>query len=94
MELERNVESYLVDQVKKRGGLIYKWVAPGVRGVPDRIVLLYGMCVFFELKQAHGNLRRNQVYQIQKIRDQGQQVYVCYDKSDVDAALEFLAKGR
>ncbi|MCH4171914.1 MAG: VRR-NUC domain-containing protein [Lactobacillus sp.] len=93
MELERTVESYLIDQVKKRGGLTYKWVAPGIRGVPDRIVLVYGQCVFFELKQAHGNLRRNQEYQINKIRKQGQEVYVCYNKSEVDTALDEVLDG-
>lgn len=37
---EKVIEQKLVSEVKKRGGICPKWVAPGFDGVPDRIVLL------------------------------------------------------
>ena len=37
---EAQVESYLVQRVKARGGLCLKWVSPGRVAVPDRIVII------------------------------------------------------
>lgn len=37
---ESEIERYLVSRVKGLGGKAYKWVSPGNRGVPDRIVIL------------------------------------------------------
>ena len=37
---EKYVEQRLVAEVKKRGGICPKWVAPGFDGVPDRLVFL------------------------------------------------------
>lgn len=56
--LERELESKLVDEIKKRGGLCLKWVSPGAAGVPDRIVLMpYGCVYFIELKRPKGGKR-------------------------------------
>ena len=87
MELERDVENYLIHQVKQLNGLTYKWVSPGIRGVPDRIVILAGKLFFVELKRANGSLRKNQQYQIRKLREQGQLVFTVYSKADVDQVL-------
>lgn len=38
--LERDIEKYLNQQTKARGGRALKLVSPGLAGVPDRIVLL------------------------------------------------------
>ena len=49
--LESTIEGYLRDEIKKLGGKAFKWVSPGTRGVPDRIVVLPGGRIFFiELK--------------------------------------------
>lgn len=37
---ESYIEGRLVSEVKKRGGICPKWVAPGFDGVPDRMVLI------------------------------------------------------
>lgn len=37
---EKVIEQKLVSEVKKRGGICPKWVAPGFDGMPDRIVFL------------------------------------------------------
>ena len=40
--LEKDIENYLRKEVIKAGGTSYKFVSPGVVGVPDRIVLFPG----------------------------------------------------
>ena len=39
---EKDIEKYLRDEIKKVGGIAYKFVSPGNSGVPDRLVLLPG----------------------------------------------------
>ena len=52
--LEKEVERYLREQVKKRlGGMALKFVSPGLSGVPDRVVLLPGEKITFEIGRAH-----------------------------------------
>jgi hypothetical protein len=49
--LERTIEAALVRRVAKLGGLCEKFVSPGRRSVPDRIVTLPGgRIVFVEVK--------------------------------------------
>lgn len=38
--LERDVENWLVDEAKRRGGIAYKFTSPSRRSVPDRLRLL------------------------------------------------------
>ncbi|OZI09212.1 nuclease [Siphonobacter sp. BAB-5385] len=47
---EKQLEKKFREQVKKRGGLALKFVSPGFRGVPDRLVLTLGKIHFVELK--------------------------------------------
>lgn len=48
---ERTIEQALVRTVAKAGGLCLKFISPGVRGVPDRIVLMpCGRMTFVEVK--------------------------------------------
>ena len=49
--LERTIEAALVRRVTKLGGLCEKFVSPGRRSVPDRIITLPGgRIVFVEVK--------------------------------------------
>jgi len=49
--LEKDIESALCARVKSIGGLCEKFVSPGRRSVPDRIVTLPGgVIVFVEVK--------------------------------------------
>ncbi len=49
--LEKQIERALVRRVKDLGGLCEKFVSPGRRSVPDRIVTLPGgRIIFVELK--------------------------------------------
>lgn len=48
---EKYLESTLRLKVIELGGQCFKWVSPGVNGVPDRIVLMpFGHIWFVELK--------------------------------------------
>jgi hypothetical protein len=58
MILESSIEKALIKAAKQRGGIAFKFVSPGVTGVPDRLVLLpSGKIAFIELK-AHGKVMR------------------------------------
>lgn len=48
---ESTLERLLVREVERIGGLAPKWVSPGNRGVPDRLVILPGgRTIFVEMK--------------------------------------------
>lgn len=49
---ESALERYIVEKVSLAGGRAYKWVCPGVTGVPDRICIFPGgKIIFVELKR-------------------------------------------
>ena len=54
--LERDIEKYLVAEVRKRGGEAYKFTSPAMRGVADRLVVMPGAVWFVELKRPGGKL--------------------------------------
>ena len=91
--LESEIEKYLVKQVKAEGGIAYKFVSPGIRGVPDRIVLFpCGIMCFVELK-AHGKKpRQNQIRQIEKIIARGFDVFTIDSKEKVDELIVLKSK--
>lgn len=70
--LEKEVEKFLLREVKKIGGVSFKFISPGNAGVPDRIVMLpNGKVVFVELKTDKGKLTKLQEVQIKKISNLG-----------------------
>jgi len=86
---EKDVEQYLRDQVKSIGGKAYKFVSPGNRGVPDRMVCLPGgRIVFVELKATGKTTSDQQDLQIAKLQELGFHV-MCFDnKSIIDDYIE------
>lgn len=49
---EASFERYFREKVRVAGGRAFKWVCPGVSGVPDRIVIFPGgRIMFVELKK-------------------------------------------
>lgn len=89
--LEKNIEKKLKDEIKKLGGLCYKFVSPGNSGVPDRIVMINGHTIFIELKTEKGVLSKLQRLQIKKLKNAGQNVKVLYGLKDVEKFLDELA---
>lgn len=87
--LEKEIEKYLVTEIKKLGGTAYKFVSPGQAGVPDRICLLPNGVIFFvELKATGKTTRTLQNRQILRIRAYGQRVYIADSKERVDEILK------
>lgn len=69
--LEEKIEDYLRDEVEKRGGECWKLTTPGRRGVPDRLVMVYGQTVFVELKKPGGKPEPHQVRAHARMRECG-----------------------
>lgn len=88
---EREIEAYLCAQVRINGGIAWKFVSPGKRGVPDRIVVLYGSIVFVEVKSATGTVELSQQARHNELRDAGARVAVVRSENDVDTLLFALA---
>jgi hypothetical protein len=87
--LEVTVEAYLVERVKALGGMCIKFISPGRRGAPDRLVCLPGHTIFVELKRPRGGkLGKHQERYHEALRMAGQKLWVIWSKEGVD---EFLA---
>ena len=87
--LEKEIERRMVQTVKDRGGLCYKFVSPNNPGVPDRIIITPdGRVVFVELKTEIGRLARIQKWQISEMQKRGADVRVAKGWPAVKALLE------
>ena len=77
MVLQENmIEQRLRKETKARGGLAFKFVSPGMSGVPDRLVLMPGgrmACV--ELKAPGKHLREQQKKRKEQLEKLGFVVY-------------------
>lgn len=82
MVRENLIEKHLVAEVKKTGGVAYKFVSPGRRSVPDRIVLLPGgRLVFVECKAPGEPPRADQLREHERLRALGFSVVVLDSKN-------------
>ena len=86
---EQKIENHLKKQVELIGGKAYKFVSPGVTGVPDRIVVLPGGKIFFvELKAPGKKLKAIQEVRKAELEALGQRVEVIDSKEKVDELIE------
>jgi len=75
--LEKDIERRMVQMVKQRGGLCYKFVSPSNPGVPDRIIITpAGRVIFVELKTEIGRLSKIQTWQRGELQKRGADVRV------------------
>lgn len=89
---ESTIEARLVREVRKLGGLCYKFTSPGNPGVPDRIVILPdGRTIYVELKTEIGRLAKIQQWQLDEMRKRGADVRVL---KGLDQVMEFLEEVR
>lgn len=90
---ERQIEAYLVKQVKLAEGKAYKFISPGNVGVPDRMVCLPGGRVFFvELKAPGKKPDSQQRARHKELRKMGFVVFGCVDSlSDVDMIIDWVS---
>jgi len=57
MTKERSIEDYLRTETERQGGICVKLSPMGLRGVPDRLIVLPGpRVVFVELKRPKGGV--------------------------------------
>ena len=88
--LEKEIEKFLVREVKKLGGLCYKWKSPGNAGVPDRIILLPNRpAMFVELKTNKGEPSKLQKVQIKKLRNLNAPVYILHGLEEVKEFIKW-----
>lgn len=79
---ENSIEDHLVKEVKKAGGIAYKFISPGRRSVPDRLVLLPdGKVIFVECKAPGEKPTAAQLREHKKIRALGFTVRVLDSKN-------------
>ena len=87
--LEKEIERRMVIEIKKRGGLCYKFTSPNNPGVPDRIVITPdGKVIFVELKTEIGRLAKIQRWQVSEMRQRGADVRVVKGWAAVKAFIE------
>lgn len=90
--LEHDIEEYLVRRVKAVGGWPLKFVSPGTRGVPDRLLIFPGRVIFVEVKRPGKTSRKLQRAVQGKLIEYGQEVSTVATHVEVDLLLQ--AAGR
>lgn len=90
---ERVIETYLRDACKARGILGLKFVSPGTRGVPDRVLLGLDadgapVTIFVEIKRPGAKPRASQLHCHAEMTRHGAHVAVVDTKAGVDALLD------
>jgi hypothetical protein len=84
--LEKTIELALIARVKTLNGTCEKFLSPGRRGVPDRIVTLpSGRIIFVELKGTDGRLSPAQIRDHERRIRMGCDVRVINSIEGIDA---------
>jgi len=68
---ESKLESRVVKLCRKLGLLTYKFSSPSQRGVPDRVIMGWGIVFFLELKKAGCKPTALQKREIKRISEAG-----------------------
>lgn len=89
---ERDVEAYLRRAVREAGGICWKFVSPGRRGVPDDFVAIRGRSCFVEVKSATGVVEPAQQCRHNELRDAGVLVFIVRNEVDVDVVVHALSR--
>lgn len=84
---ERDVERYLIKECEKRGWLCWKFVSPGRRGVPDRVVIRHGGAAFVEVKRKGGRVSPLQLRRIEELTQRGVAARVVETKGEIDEMI-------
>ena len=89
---EKFIEHKLVTETNRCGGLAWKFVSPGVVGVPDRIILMpQGKIGFVEVKAPHRKPRAIQTRRIEQLQELGFKVFVLDDVEQIKNVLEEIS---
>lgn len=89
--LEREIEAYFVQAVKKAGGKAWKFTSPAHRGVADRIACFpNGQTWFVELKAPDGTMSKLQELFAADMARLNQKYTVLWSKEEVDRWVKSL----
>lgn len=92
--IESKIEKYLTDKIKSIGGLCWKFVSPGTRGVPDRLCILpNGRTIYVELKRPGEVPEPLQSKRHEQLRDRGHIVCVIDSLKGVDDFINEQKRG-
>lgn len=87
---ERTIENKLVTEIKKIGGICWKFTAPSVSGVPDRIILYKGTAYFVETKAPGKKPRPLQRKIHRDLAKQGFHVWVIDSMEQLSLFIDYL----
>lgn len=89
---ESMVERHLRERIEKAGGKCWKWVSPGRRGVPDRIVIMpNGVIAFVETKAPGKTEEKLQKVVHRYLVERGALVFPSVDSyAEVDYVVNYL----
>lgn len=86
---EKELEHQLVCEVRRRGGRAYKFISPGINGVPDRLVLMpCGKTGFVEVKAPGQKIRPNQIKRKTELEELGFLVYCLDNPKDIGGVID------
>lgn len=89
MAYEADLEKWCREQATKAGGYLLKWVSPGNRGVPDRILLMPRYVAFLEFKNKTAQLEPLQETWRKRLIAHEHNHYVIRTKADFVTVLGF-----
>lgn len=82
---ENEIEKKLRTEIERLGGRVPKWVSPGNRGVPDRLVILPGgRTIYVETKAPGKPLEPLQEKWAKTLRGMGHRVYKVDSLQDIE----------
>jgi len=91
--LEHDIEEYLVRRVKAVGGWPLKFVSPGTRGVPDRLLIFPGKVIFVEVKRPGKDNQKLQRVVQGKLIAYRQEVAKVATHDEVDLLIQTVGYG-
>lgn len=90
---EYAIEKHIVQKTQECGGLCFKFISPGVAGVPDRIVILPGGKIgFAEMKALGKKPRRLQRAVLRVLYRLGCRVAAIDNKKSAEGFIRRLAR--
>ena len=86
---EKAIERYLVDEVKKLGGICLKYSNQNMAGFPDRLILLPGArTIWVELKSKGKHTTALQDIRLRALKKLGYDTYICDSKEAIDKIIK------
>lgn len=89
---EKALEAKARKEIRKHGGFLIKWLAPGFAGVPDRIALLPWRRIYFiEFKNETGVLSKIQIVVHAMFAAIGWPVYVISNNEQLENFIQAIS---